>query len=189
MCFTAPTLLPAWSACITPRGSTAFPSFFYEGDAGTFTSFRNLAQLGGTHKKFDYYGGFDAFQSDNSIKMDEFHDDTASANLGYAFTSATQLRAVARNSNAAVGTPGPFNFYGIANAGKRANQDIYLGASIEHRTMGGWHNLVRYGLTRKREQDINFYPAGIPLTPRSMGSPRQTTTVTIPSFREPTGSL
>jgi vitamin B12 transporter len=149
---------------VTPRGSTAFPSFFYDGDAGTFTSFRNLAQLGGTHKKFDYYGGFDAFQSDNSIKMDEFHDDTASANLGYAFTSATQLRVLARNSDAAVGTPGPFNFYGIANAGKRSNQDIYLGASIENRTIGGWHNLVRYGLTRKREQDINFYPAGIPLT-------------------------
>jgi vitamin B12 transporter len=148
----------------TPRGSTAFPSFFYEGDAGTFTSFRNLAQLGGTHKKFDYYGGFDAFQSDNSLKMDEFHDDTASANLGYALTSATQLRVLARNSDAAVGTPGPFNFYGIANAGKRADQDIYLGASLENRTIGDWHNLVRYGLTRKREQDIQFYPAGIPLT-------------------------
>ena len=63
-----------------------FLRLFYEGDAGTFTTFRNLAQLGGTHKKFDYYGGFDAFQSDNSIKMDEFHDDTASANLGYAFS-------------------------------------------------------------------------------------------------------
>jgi vitamin B12 transporter len=145
----------------TPRGSTGFPSFFYEGDAGTFTSFRNLAQLGGTYKRLDYYGGFDAFQSDNSIKMNEFHDYTGSANLGYAFTSATQLRVIARNNDAAVGTPGAFNFYGIANAGKRSNQDTYLGASIENRTIGGWHNLVRYGMTRKREEDINFYPAGI----------------------------
>ncbi len=153
----------------TSRGSTAFPSFFYEGDAGTFTSFRNQAQIGGTHNKFDYYGGFDAFQSDNSIKMDEFHDDTANANLGYAFTSGTQLRVTARNSDAAVGTPGPFNFYGIANAGKRSNQDIYLGASLENRTYGDWHNLVRYGMTRKREEDINFYPAGIPLTITSGG--------------------
>src|SRR6204780_2950389 len=147
------------------RGSTAFPSLFYEGDAGTFTTFRNRAQIGGTHKKFDYYGGFEAFQTDNSIKMDEFHDDTASANLGYAFSSATQLRVVASNSDAATGTPGPFNFYGIADAGKQSNQDIYLGASIEHRTYGNWHNLVRYGMTRKREEDINFYPAGIQLTP------------------------
>ena len=148
----------------TSRGSTAFPSLFYEGDAGTFTTFRNRAQLGGTHKRLDYYGGFEAFQTDNSIKMDEFHDDTGSANLGYAFTSATQIRVTASNSDAATGTPGPFNFYGIANAGKRSNQDTYLGASIENRTYGNWHNLVRYGMTRKREEDINFYPAGIQLT-------------------------
>jgi vitamin B12 transporter len=115
----------------TSRGSTAFPSLFYEGDAGTFTTFRNRAQLGGTYKRLDYYGGFEAFQSDNSIKMDEFHDDTGSANLGYAFTSATQIRVTASNSDAATGTPGPFNFYGIANAGKRSNQDTYLAASIE----------------------------------------------------------
>jgi vitamin B12 transporter len=148
----------------TPRGSTAFPSLFYEGDAGTFTSFRNLAQLGGTWKKLDYYGGFDAFQSDNSIPMDEFHNYTAIANLGYAWSAATELRVTARNSDVAVGTPGPFNFYGIANAGKRSNQDIYLGASWENRTGGGWHNLLRYGMTRKREENINFYPNGIPLT-------------------------
>ncbi len=96
--------------------------------------------------------------------MDEFHDDTGSANLGYAFTSATQIRVTASNSDAATGTPGPFNFYGIANAGKRSNQDTYLGASIENRTYGNWHNLVRYGMTRKRQEDINFYPAGLQLT-------------------------
>jgi vitamin B12 transporter len=154
----------------TPRGSTAFPSFFYEGDAGSHTSFRNQAQLGGTYKRLDYYGGFDAFQSDNAIKMNEYHDDTASGNLGYAISSATQLRVTARNSDAAVGTPGAFNFYGIADAGKRSNQDTYLGAAAEHWTIGNWHNLVRYGMTRKRQEDINFYAAGIPLTTTSGGA-------------------
>ena len=149
----------------TLRGSTAFPSLFYEGDAGTFTTFRNQAQLGGTYKRLDYYGGFEALQSDNSIVMNEYHDDTASANLGYAFTSATEFRVTARNSDAATGTPGPFDFYGLADAGKRSDQGTYLGASIENRTYGGWHNLARYGLTRKRQEDVNFYPAGIPLTP------------------------
>ena len=147
----------------TLRGSTAFPSFFYEGDAGAFTTFRNQAKLGGTHGKLDYYGGFEALQSDNSMKMDKFHDDTATANLGYALTAATQLRVTARNSDAATGTPGAFNFYSIANAGKRSNQDIYLAAALENRTIGDWHNSARYGLARKREEDINFYPAGVPL--------------------------
>ncbi len=148
----------------TPRGSTPFPSFFYEGDAGSHTSFRNMAQLGGTYKRLDYYAGFDGFQSDNDLKMDEYHDYTSTANLGYAWSGATQFRVTARNSDAAVGTPGAFNFYGIANAGKQSDQDIYLGASAEHWTIGNWHNLVRYGMTRKREEGINFYPAGIPIT-------------------------
>ena len=147
----------------TLRGSTAFPSLFYEGDAGTFTTFRNQLQVGGTHQRLDYYGGFEALQSDNSLKLDEYHNDTAAANLGYALSSATQFRVTARNSDAATGTPGAYNFYGIANAGKRANQDTYLAATLENRTYGDWHNLVRYGLTRKREEDITFYPAGIQL--------------------------
>ena len=147
----------------TLRGTTGFPSFFYEGDGGTFTTFRNQAQLGGTLTKLDYYGGFEALQSDNSIKMDEYHDDTASANLGYALGSATQLRLTVRNSDAATGTPGAFNFYRIANAGKRSDQDTSLAAALEHRTYGDWHTLVRYDLTRKREQDVNFYAAGVPI--------------------------
>lgn len=148
----------------SPRGSTGFPSFFYEGDAGTFTTFRNQAMLGGTHNKLDYYGGFEARQSSNAVPLDSYHDDTATAQLGYAFTGATSLRATARNSDAAAGTPGPFRFYGIANAGKRADQDLSLGVSLEHRAYSGWHNLLRYGLARRREQDITFYPAGIQFT-------------------------
>src|SRR5580704_12522300 len=42
----------------TPRGSTPFPSLLYEGDAGNFGTYRNEVQLGGTHRSFDYYGGF-----------------------------------------------------------------------------------------------------------------------------------
>ena len=36
-------------------------------------------------------------------------------------------------------------------------------------TAGGWHNLLRYGMARKREEAITFYPAGIPITTTSFG--------------------
>ena len=147
----------------TPQGSTSFPSLFYEGDYGNFTSFRNQLQLGGTHNRLDYYGGFSGFQSANDLPMDEYHDYTSSANLGYALTSATQVRGTARYSVSATGTPGPIDFYGIANAGKQSDQDLYVGATIDNQTTSSWHNLVRYALTRKREEDQNFYPAGIPI--------------------------
>jgi vitamin B12 transporter len=164
----------------TLRGSTAFPSLFYEGDAGTFTSFRNRAQVGGTHKKLDYYGGFDAFQSDNSIKMDEFHDDTASANLGYAFTSATQLRVTARNSDAAPELRAPSTSTALPTPASDRIRISILERRSNTGPIGDWHNLVRYGMTRKREEDINFYAAGIQLTITRTDSRQRTITVTIP---------
>jgi vitamin B12 transporter len=147
----------------TPRGSTSFPSLFYEGDLGNFRTFRNQLELGGTHNRFDYYGGFSAFQSANSIPMNEYHDYTASANLGFALSAATGIRVSARNSVSAVGTPGAYSFYGLPNSGKQSDQDTYLAASIENQTTPLWHNLVRYGLARKREEDTAFYAAGIPI--------------------------
>ena len=140
--------------------------------------------------RLDYYGGFDAFQSDNSLKMDEFHDDTGDSEPGLrahrrnpASGSRTQQRCGGGNSRT------PSTSTALPNAGKQSNQDIYLGASAENRTIGGWHNLVRYGMTRKREEEINFYAAGIPLTTTTDASALRTITVTIPSSGEPTATL
>jgi iron complex outermembrane receptor protein/vitamin B12 transporter len=156
----------------TPQGSTAFPSFLYEGDAGNFRTYRNEVQAGGTWSKLDYYGGFSAFRSSNALANDEYHLNTESANLGFAINSTTTVRLTGRNSDAAVGLPGAYNFYGLTNDGKQSDQDTYMSGTIDNQTTYKWHNLVRYGLTRKREQTAQWYPAGIPITtPAFGGSP------------------
>jgi vitamin B12 transporter len=156
----------------TPQGSTAFPSFLYEGDAGNFHTYRNEVQAGGTWSKLDYYGGFSAFRSSNALPNDEYHLNTESANLGYAINSNTTVRVTGRNSDAAVGLPGAYNFYGLTNDGKQSDQDTYMSGTIDNQTTYKWHNLVRYGLVRKREQVAQWFPAGIPITtPGFGGSP------------------
>jgi iron complex outermembrane receptor protein/vitamin B12 transporter len=147
----------------TPRGTTSFPSLLYEGDAGNFHTYRNAVQAGGTWHKLDYYGGFDALRSSNALPQDEYHMNTESVNLGYAISSATSLRVTARNTDAAVGLPGAYNFTALTNDGKQSDQNIYLSGTIENQTTEAWHNLVRYGLTRKREETAQWYPAGIPI--------------------------
>ncbi len=147
----------------TPRGTTSFPSLLYEGDAGNFRTYRNAVQAGGTWHKLDYYGGFDALRSSNALPQDEYHLNTESANLGYALSGSTSLRVTARNTNAAVGLPGPYNFTALTNDGKQSDQNIYLSGTIDNQTTEAWHNLVRYGLTRKREQTAQWYPAGVPI--------------------------
>ncbi len=145
----------------SPRGTTTTPSLFYAGDLGNFDTYQNEVQLAGAHRTLDYYGAFSRLNTSNSIPMDTYHVVTSAANLGWQPTAATQLRVTARNSDSATGLPGAFDFYDLSNDGKQSDQDIYLGATLENQTSPSWHNLGRYGMARKREQSIQWYPAGI----------------------------
>jgi vitamin B12 transporter len=150
-------------ALTTPRGSTQFPSLFYEGDAGSFGFYRNQVQLGGMKRKLDYYGGFSRTQSANSIPMDEYHNVTSAANLGWSWSAHTQVRVTARNSNSATGLPSGqsgYSFYGIPNDGKQLDQNTYMTAHIAHDFRDDLHGTIRYGLIRKREESGQWYPAG-----------------------------
>jgi iron complex outermembrane receptor protein/vitamin B12 transporter len=145
----------------TPQGSTSFPSIFYEGDAGNFHTWRNELQVGGTKSKLDYYGGGDFFESSNAVTQNEYRNMSEVANVGYALFQNTTVRVTARNSDSSVGLPGAYDFYKLANDGKQADQDIYGTGLIDQQTSENWHNSVEYGLTRKREQATQWYPAGI----------------------------
>ncbi len=148
----------------TPRGTTSFPSLLYEGDGGNFHTYRNELQGAGTWHKLDYYGAASALRSSNTLPQDEYHLNSEVANLGYALNASTLFRVTARNANAAVGVPGPYNFQALTNDGKQSDQNVYLSATFENQTSETWHNLFRYGLTRKREQTAQWYPAGVPIT-------------------------
>lgn len=147
-------------AFTTPRGSTPFPTLMYEGDAGNFRTYHNQIQLGGTHRKLDYYGGFSDFQTRNSVPNNAAHNIAEVANLGYAWSSKTQLRVTAHNNDNATGLPGTHTFWGMSNSGNQKDQNTYLAASLDHNFSDRWHGLLRYGLARKREQSRQSSPAG-----------------------------
>jgi vitamin B12 transporter len=148
----------------TPRGSSMRPVIDYSGDGGNFHTYRNEVALSGAHNKLDYFGAFSRFDSSNSIDLDRFHAATSVANLGYNLTANTQARFTIRNAVSASGLPQAHNFYGISADGKQADQDIYSGLTLENRTLGNWHNLVRYGIARKREQEHAYTNVGNPIT-------------------------
>ena len=75
------------------------------------------------------------------------------ANLGYNLMANTQARFTLRNAVSAVGLPSAHDFYGISADGKQGDQDIYSGLTVENRFEGNWHNLLRYDIARKREQE------------------------------------
>jgi vitamin B12 transporter len=153
-------------ALTTPRGSTPFPSLLYQGEAGSFGTYRNQVELAGMKRKLDYYGGFSSLETGNSIPMDQYHDDTAVANVGWSWSAKTEIRVTARNSVSATGVPaanGGYSFDGIANDGKQLDQDDYGSGTITHNFRDNLRATVRYGLVRKREESEQWYPAGQPI--------------------------
>ena len=148
----------------TPHGSSTRPVLNYSGDAGNFHAYRDEASLSGTHRRFDYYTAFFRFDTSNALPMDEYHSATSAANLGYSLMANTQARFTIRNAVSASGLPGAHDFYGISANGKQNDQDLYSGVTLENRLEGGWHNLVRYGIARKREQGKQLGNVGTPIT-------------------------
>jgi iron complex outermembrane receptor protein/vitamin B12 transporter len=148
----------------TPRGYTLKPVLTYSGDAGTLRQLRNEATGGGTWRKLDYFGAFSRFDIWNALPNNKFHAATSAANVGYSFNGNADVRFTIRNTVAAQGLPGAYDFYNITNTAKQGDQDLYSGLTAEYRTDGNWHNLVRYGIARKREQQTQFGNVGNPIT-------------------------
>jgi vitamin B12 transporter len=158
----------------TTRSNFLAPVLDYTGDAGNFHTYRNEAIVSGAINKLDYQAAFSRFNTSNAIPLDEYHTTNSIANIGYSILTNTLARFTLRNIDSAVGLPQAHDIYAISASGKRADQDLYSGITVENVLAGNWHNLVRYGIARKREQVQQFTPAGEPVTTIDDGIPDTT---------------
>jgi iron complex outermembrane receptor protein/vitamin B12 transporter len=136
----------------TPHGTTNFPSLLFHGDAGRFDTSREELELAGAHNKLDYLGAFSWLQTDNNLPNDEYHVATSAANIGWQPSGNTQIRATAHYGVDATGVPNTWDFYHVADQATEKDQDLFLSGSVDNQTTPDFHQSVRYGMTRKREQ-------------------------------------
>lgn len=136
----------------TAHGTTSFPSLLFHGDFGRFQTSHEDLEAAGTYGKLDYLGAYSWLQTANDLPHDKFHVGTASGNFGFAPTGSTQLRGAVYYGVDATGAPGTFAFHQLSDNATEKDQDLYISASIDNQTTPDFHNMVRYGATRKREQ-------------------------------------
>jgi len=150
----------------TPHGTTSFPSLLFEGDAGNLFTSREQLQVAGAHRKLDYLGAFSWLETANDLPNDEHHVATSAANLGYALNADTQIRGTLHYGVASTGVPNAWGFYQVADDAIEKDQNIFLSGSIDNQTTAGFHNSIRYGLIRKREQVTLWQISGnqVPVT-------------------------
>jgi vitamin B12 transporter len=145
----------------TPRGTTSFPSLVFRGDAGNLLTSHEELELAGAHNQFDYLGAYSWLQTANDLPMDEYHVGTAAGNLGWQPNGTTQIRGTVHYGVDATGVPNAWDFYHIADNAKEGDQDLYVSASVDNQTTADFHQSVRYGATRKREQYNQYSQEGI----------------------------
>ena len=136
----------------TPHGTTSFPSIQLQGDAGNFNTSSEQLEISGAHHKLDYLGAFNWFQTSNSLPFSQHHVATSIGNLGWQPWASTQIRGTVHYGVSNSGIPNAWDFYHVADNASQKDQNIFLSASIENQTTHSFHNSVRYGLVRKREQ-------------------------------------
>jgi iron complex outermembrane receptor protein/vitamin B12 transporter len=160
----------------TPHGTTRYPSILFQGDAGNLSTSREELEVAGAHNKFDYLGAFSWLQTANDLPLDEYHVATTAANLGWQPSATTQIRATLHYGVDATGVPNAWDFYRISDDRKEGDQNLYAGGSLENQTTASFHNRFQYGMTRKREQSQQWYPAGVCLPAGSCGGQPDTFT-------------
>jgi iron complex outermembrane receptor protein/vitamin B12 transporter len=144
----------------TPHGTTSFPSLLLRADGGTFNTMRDEATVAGTHKKLDYLGAFSWLQTGNALPNDEYHVSTTAANLGWQPTASTQIRGTLHYGVSATGVPNTWDFYHVADSASEQDQNLFISGSIDNQTTEAFHNTLRYGATRKREENNQWAQVG-----------------------------
>jgi iron complex outermembrane receptor protein/vitamin B12 transporter len=144
----------------TPRGTTSYPSILLQADAGNLSTSREELEVAGAHSKLDYLGAFSWLQTANDLPNDEYHVATTAANLGYQLNGATQFRGTLHYGVDATGVPNAWDFYHIVDSATQKDQDLFISASIDNQTTEAFHNMLRYGATRKREQYTQWAQEG-----------------------------
>ncbi|MEO6829519.1 MAG: TonB-dependent receptor plug domain-containing protein [Acidobacteriaceae bacterium] len=148
-------------ALTTTRGTTSKPLLKYAIDAGNFGTYHQEASLGGTHNALDYFGDFARIDTSNSYPNSTFHNVSSVANVGYAVSPHTHVRATVRRISAAFGEPNTLLFYGIPDVQYLKEHDLYGSATITHQQNDKFQTTAQYGLVRIRSLHTDPGPVGI----------------------------
>lgn len=133
-----------------PRGSLAY-------ERGSFQSDRWRATLGGgSGSRFDYALAASQFHTVGEYQNDSFRDTTGTANAGYRFSDATQLRGVFRTFDTAAGVPNQVG-YGIydRNASEATRDTL---ASVRLDDIRGRSYVQRFSFGYHRSHDLFLDP-------------------------------
>jgi len=147
---------------ISRRGSTSIPEFEFSGEGGSFDSHRETARLSGLARWFDYSASFGYSTTDGRVPNSDYINRSASANLGFRFAPAVELRITSRWNNSTLGVAGPTGILFSDPDARQKHRDLALAATLNIKTTSRFHQFARF-IYSEFDTD-NFDPVAQDLT-------------------------
>ena len=163
----------------TRRGQSRIPELSASVDGGNLGTSREEVSLGGTAQRFDYFGAYSHFATDNEGPNNAYKNDTFAGRIGWALGSASDISATVRHTKSDYGVPNAFNFFHIADDSSQASESTYLGLIAQSQFTPAWHGVLRLASFDDTYDYLNPSPTGEPFDPFGFGVNYLGNTVTI----------
>jgi iron complex outermembrane receptor protein/vitamin B12 transporter len=163
----------------TRRGQTRRPEASGSVDGGNLGTHREELSVGGTAQRFDYFGAYSHFATDNSVPNNAYRNNTFVGRIGWTLGSASDISASFRRATSDYGAPNAFDFYGIADDSSQSDRSTYVGLIAQSQFTPAWHGVLRLASFNDTNEYVNPSPTGTAFDPFGFGANYLGHTVTI----------
>jgi vitamin B12 transporter len=159
-----------------PEATVPHGSLVY--DRGSFSTDHWAGTLdGGLADRLDYAFTADQFRSTGEFPNDAYRITTGTANLGYRFSAATQLRAVYREFDSYTGDPGLTADQSFDLLSRNEDRDSALSVRLDDARGAQYVQQVTFGYHRYRDRyNDGFDPTSLTVTDRDVAGYQGTLT-------------
>jgi iron complex outermembrane receptor protein/vitamin B12 transporter len=140
---------------------------------------RGSGPLGGAAQRFDYFGAYSHFATDNDVPNNDFKNDTFVGRIGWSLGSASDISATVRHSQSDDGVPNGFDLFGVSDDSRQKGKSTYLGVIAQSQFTPAWHGVLRLASFDDDYHYVNPSPTGTPFDPFGFGANYLGNTVTI----------
>lgn len=159
-----------------PEATVPHGEFQY--DRGSYSTDHWSAVLdGGLIKRFDYALTADQFRSTGEFPNDAYRITTGTANIGYRFSDATQIRASYREFDSYTGDPGETADQAFDLLSHSLDRDSLVSVKVDDTRSSQFSQRFIYGYHRYRDAYYDGYdPASISIADRNIATYQGTVT-------------
>ena len=145
----------------TRRGRSRIPELVASFDGGNLATTHSDVGVGGAVKRFDYFGDFSRLRTDNRVPNNAYRNDTFASRAGVMLGSNTNVSGTVRWIDTRYGSPGTFDFYGIADDSFQTRRTTYATIAAQSQLTSRWQSAIRFGVADQTYHSENPAPTGL----------------------------